>query len=207
MDLSGTSAIDEALDRVGQLLAARGSSYAIIVVGGAALNLLGIVDRATTDVDILAFADPPEPKRRGTTTEPPRHIHEPPEPMPSSLAGAARTVARDLGLAEDWLNTGPALQWRAGLPPGLERRVHWRRYSALWVGLVDRYDLTFFKLFAAADSSGPRSVHYLDLVALRPTAKELSEAAEWVRTQDASSEFATILEQVLRHAREDLEIE
>ena len=140
MDLSGTSAIDEALDRVGQLLAARGSSYAIIVLGGAALNLLGIVDRATTDVDILAFADPPEPTRRGTTTAPPRRMHQPPEPIPSSLA----------------------------------------------------------------DSSGPRSVHCLDLIALRPTAKELSEAAEWVRTQDASSEFATILEQVLRHARKDL---
>ena len=96
---------------------------------------------------------------------------------------------------------------RAGLPSGLERRVHWRRSSALWVGLVDQYDLIFFKLFAAADSSGPRSVHYLDLIALRPTAKGLSEAAEWVRTQDASSEFATILAQVLRHAREDLEID
>lgn len=134
-------------------------------------------------------------------------MRQPPEPIPSSLADAARTVARDLGLAEDWLNTGPSLQWRAGLPSGLERRVHWRRYSTLWVGLVDRYDLTFFKLFAAADSGSPRSVHYRDLIALQPTAKELSEAAEWVGTQDASSEFATILEQVLRHAREDLEID
>lgn len=206
MDLTGTSAIDDALDRVGQLLAARGASYAIIVLGGAALNLLGIVDRATTDVDILAFADPPETKRRGKATEP-QHIHPPPEPMPSSLTDAARTVARDLGLSEDWLNTGPALQWRAGLPPGLERRVHWRRYSALWVGLVDRYDLIFFKLFAAADSTGPRSVHYRDLAALRPTAKELSEAAEWVRTQDASAGFATVLEQVLTYARENLKIQ
>jgi len=75
------------------------------------------------------------------------------------------------------------------------------------VGLVDRYDLIFFKLFAAADSTGPRSVHYRDLAALRPTAKELSEAADWVRTQDASIEFAAVLEQVLTYARENLELQ
>ncbi len=205
MDLEGTTAIDDALDRVGQLLAARGLSYAIVVLGGAALNLLGILDRATTDVDILAFADPPQRRDRKATE--PQRIHPPPEPMPSSLTDAARRVARELGLAENWLNTGPALQWRAGLPSGLERRVHWRRYSALWVGVVDRYDLIFFKLFAAADSTGPRSVHYRDLAALRPTAKELSEAAGWVRMQDASVEFATVLEQMLSYAREDLKIQ
>jgi hypothetical protein len=76
--------------------------------------------------------------------------------------------------------------------------------AALWVGLVDRYDWIFFKLFASADASGPRSVHYRDLAALRPTLKELNEAAEWVRAQDASPTFATILEQVIGYAREDL---
>jgi len=97
MDLEGSSAIDDALGRVGQLLAARGASYAIIVLGGAALNLLGIVDRATTDVDILAFADPPKAKRQGKAPEPPKHIHAPPEPLPSALTDAVVTVARDLG--------------------------------------------------------------------------------------------------------------
>ena len=71
-------------------------------------------------------------------------LREPPEPIPAPLARAAGTVARDLHLDEHWLNTGPALQWRTGLPPGL----------------AGRDDLIFFKLFAAADSSGPRSVHY-----------------------------------------------
>lgn len=188
---------------MGQLLAARGATYAIIVLGGAALNLLGIVHRATTDVDILAFADPPR-AARGATTGEPRHMHPPPEPMPSRLADAARTVARDLELSEDRLNTGPALLWRAGLPPGLEHRVRWRRYTALWVGLVDRYDLIFFRLSAVADSTGPRSVHYRDLAALRPTATELTDAAAWVRVQDASPEFANILQQVLSYALEDL---
>jgi hypothetical protein len=112
-----------------------------------------------------------------------------------------------MALDEDWLHTGPALQWRAGRPPGLEGRVHWRRYSALWVGVLDQHDLIFFKLFAAADSSGPASVHYRDLLALAPTASELDEAAAWVATQDASPEFATVLRKVVEHVRSDLELD
>ncbi|MEO6332487.1 MAG: hypothetical protein ABIP09_08065 [Gemmatimonadaceae bacterium] len=181
---------------MGQLLAYESQSYAIVVLGGAALNLLGIVERPTSDVDILAFARPEQGR--------PHQLREPPEPMPEPLRRAIREVARDMRLEEDWLNVGPALQWRAGLPPGLAGRVHWRQYNALHVGLVDRYDLIFFKLFAAADSPGPRSVHYRDLVALGPTGGELDAAAEWVQTQDAAPEFTQILQKVVSHVRHDL---
>ena len=58
MDLASKSAVVEALRRVGELLEAEGYSYAIAILGGAALNVLGIVERPTTDVDILAFAEP-----------------------------------------------------------------------------------------------------------------------------------------------------
>jgi hypothetical protein len=201
MDLTGPADLDEALTLVGELLAAEGHEYAVTILGGAALNLLGIVERTTDDVDILAFATP----RPGGAPEQ-GTLHEPPEPMPEPLERAARTVARDLELDPAWLNTGPALQWRAGLPPGLARRVEWRRYAALWVGVVDRYDLIFFKLFAAADSSGTGSVHYQDLLALRPSAEELEAAAAWVRTQDASPEFANVLDRVVTHVRTDLEL-
>ncbi|HEY5060147.1 MAG TPA: hypothetical protein VII52_01365, partial [Gemmatimonadaceae bacterium] len=131
-------------------------------------------------------------------------LREPPEPMPEPLIRAARTVARDLELDPNWLNAGPALQWRAGLPPGLEQRVEWRQYAGLWVGVVARYDLIFFKLFAAADSAGTHSVHYQDLLALRPSTSELDAAAAWVRTQDASPDFADILDLVVRHVRKTL---
>lgn len=201
MDLAGPGDIDEALTLVGELLAAEGHEYAVTILGGAALNLLGIVERTTADVDILAFATP----RPGGAPER-SSLREPPEPIPEPLARAARTVARDLGLDPGWLNTGPALQWRAGLPPGLEQRVHWRRYAALWAGVVGRYDLIFFKLFAAADQRGPESVHYQDLLALRPDRVELDAAAAWVRTQDASPEFANVLDRVVSHVRQDLEL-
>lgn len=202
MDLDGHADIEQALERVGELLAADGHAFAIVILGGAALNLLGLVERATADVDILAFAALARPG-----DERPGELREPPEPMPEALSDAARLVARDMGLDEHWLNTGPALQWRAGLPPGLGRRVRWRRFAALWVGAVDRYDLIFFKLFAAADAVGPRSVHYRDLLALAPTPEELDAAAAWVATQDASPDFSRVLAKVVDQVRRDLGID
>jgi hypothetical protein len=56
MELDSASRIEIALIRVGDQLAFAGERFAIVIVGGAALNLLGIVERATSDVDILAFA-------------------------------------------------------------------------------------------------------------------------------------------------------
>jgi hypothetical protein len=200
MPLAGESDIENALQKLGELLALRAETYAIVVLGGAALNLLGIVDRVTTDVDILAFAE-----QAGGQ---PGKLVEPPDPLPEPLVRAARTVARDLGLDDDWLNTGPALQWRSGLPRGLEGRVHWRQYGpALQVGLVDRYDLIFFKLYAAADSTGPQSVHYQDLLALQPRAEDLAAARDWVATQDASPEFQRVLEVVVNHVKADLTLD
>jgi hypothetical protein len=91
------------------------------------------------------------------------------------------------GCPADWLNTVAALQWRQGLPPGLADRVEWREYGgALRVGLVGRYDLIFFKLYAAADAGRSDGVHLNDLLSLEPTLDELSAAEAWIRTQDVS---------------------
>jgi len=98
MDLNGKTDIDRALQAVGEILASEAQPYAIVVIGGAALNLLGIVERATTDVDILAFA------RLGA--DQPCELLRPPEPLPEPLLRAAHAVARDLGLERDWLNKG-----------------------------------------------------------------------------------------------------
>lgn len=144
-----TNSISAALQRVGELLAAGGQSYSIVAIGGAAMNLLGYVSRATTDVDIVAFG------RSGQAVG----LIPPPEPLPAPLLQAARIVARDMGLDPDWFNNGPAGQWQTGLPPGLETRVHWRDYGPLRVGLADRRDLIFFKLYAAADDQNtPASI-------------------------------------------------
>lgn len=186
--------IEEALRLVGELLAARRVQFRIAIIGGSALNLLGTVSRATTDVDILAFGTPDE---LGTV-----RLGPPDEPLPAELAQAAATVATDLGLDPHWLNTGPASQWQTGLPPGLEGRVQWRLYGgALWVGIIDRYDLIFFKLYAAADDRGPSSVHFQDLIALDPTDAELDAAHAWVCDQDPGIEFGHTVSHVVSHAR------
>lgn len=184
------SEIEVALNRLGELLAARGLQFRLVIVGGAALNLLGTVSRATTDVDILAFGD-------RQSDEPGITILPPPNPLPPELMDAARAVARSMGLRAEWLNAGPAGQWETGLPPGLEQRIEWRTFPGLQLGLVGRYDLIFLKLYAAADHTGPRSVHFQDLVALTPTPEELEAAGAWVVGQDP--QLVNIVTEVARH--------
>jgi hypothetical protein len=42
------------LEALGELLAARDQSYACVVAGGASLAALGVIDRVTGDVDVMA---------------------------------------------------------------------------------------------------------------------------------------------------------
>lgn len=95
-------AIERALAAVGELLAADGEAYAIVVTGGATLNLLGIVDRATSDVDVIAQASRDETGML--------HLRQA-EPFPAPLGRAIRTVARDLDLDEDWMNAVAAMKY------------------------------------------------------------------------------------------------
>jgi len=69
---------------VGERLDHAHQSCAIVVLGGAALNLLALVDRPTIDVDVLARADESGAIR-------------PPDPLPETLRRAIAVVARDRG--------------------------------------------------------------------------------------------------------------
>ena len=84
-------------------LAARGLRLEAVVIGGTALNLLGVVSRETRDCDVLA------------------------PPLSAEVLAAARAFAlerRAAGdiLRDDWLNNGHELLGRQ-LPPGWEQRV------------------------------------------------------------------------------------
>lgn len=185
--LSGRQAIESSLTAIGQLLAYRGRPVSIVILGGAAMNLLGFVDRPTIDVDVLAREE------NGAL----RH----PDPLPEELRDAIRSVARDRGLPEHWMNTTVAGQWHFGLPTGLAQRVHWRSFDALRVGLVDRRDLVFFKLYASADQTTPDNVHTKDLLALNPADDELEDAAAWVCEQDPSPDFHAVVGKVVAYVR------
>jgi hypothetical protein len=60
---------------------------------------------------------------------------------------------------------------------------------------LETYDQIHFKLHAAADQSGGR--HYDDLLALKPTVKEIEEAARWSLTHDPSEGYKFLLKDFL----------
>jgi hypothetical protein len=121
----------QAFDRY---LAARGARLEAVVIGGAALNLLDVIDRPTKDCDVL---DPL---------------------LPNDVAEAARafaTEARARGeiLRDDWINNGPASLVDV-LPSGWRERIlEPPVFSGVTIVLhsLGRADLLKTKLFALCD--------------------------------------------------------
>jgi hypothetical protein len=183
--------IETALAAAGDLLRAAGEEISIVVVGGATMNLLGIVRRSTNDIDVIAqaFRDGEGALRLSQA-----------EPFPATLQTAIRTVARDFGLLANWMNAEVGAQWVHGLPPWILEDITWRTYGNLHVGLVGRRTLIALKLFAAVDR-GPRSVHVQDLLALAPTDAEWEESRRWVATQDAYDGFPALIDEMIEHVQ------
>jgi hypothetical protein len=161
----------------------RDHSFEAVVIGGAALGLLGVVSRQTRDCDILY-------------------------PMlPKAIQEAAREFAQirsregDL-LADDWLNNGPSSLTDV-LPLGWKDRLQVAyKGEALTLHCLGRLDLIRSKLFALCD----RGTDIQDCIALAPTNDELEEIKPWLEEQDANPDWpahtrATLddLEQRLRH--------
>jgi hypothetical protein len=144
-------------------LAQRGLTFEAVVVGGAALALLGTISRETRDCDVLH----------------PR--------LSEQLLQAARAFAehkRNGGevLHDDWLNNGPS-SLADVLPGGWMERVQ-VVYSgqAITLHTLGRLDLLRSKLFALCD----RGLDLLDCVALAPSAEELEAVNPWLERQDAN---------------------
>lgn len=175
--------IDVLLGALADQLQALGSHVEIVVIGGSALTALGLVRRATRDVDLLAIAENGELRVA--------------EPLPQALLAARANVAADFGLAEDWLNPGPTDLLKWGLPEAFMSRVVTRYYgTALVVHFASRFDQIHFKLFAMVDQGGGR--HETDLRALNPIQVELTAAARWSLTQDPSPGYRSVLVDALR---------
>ncbi|GMQ82877.1 MAG: hypothetical protein BMS9Abin05_2343 [Rhodothermia bacterium] len=182
------------LQAVRERLHLSGFEIALIIVGGANLNVMNIVARTTKDVDVIAQ----------TEGEGDELTIRSPLPFPEPLTQAIETVARDFNISSDWMNAEVAAQWNVGMPDTILDDLTWRKYSALKVGFAGRQTIISLKLFAAADRS-PASVHAQDLVALRPTDDELLHAADWVKTQDASEHFSSLVDDVIRYVKRDRE--
>jgi Nucleotidyltransferase of unknown function (DUF6036) len=167
---------DVFLAALGEQIAARGERFELVVIGGSALLALGLVERTTKDVDIVALRSDGD--------------LESADPLPDGLVAARDLVARDFSLLPRWLNPGPAKLLEFGLPDGFVDRLERRDYGAgLTVYFASRYDQIHFKLYAAVDEGGPGK-HEADLRALDPTEAELIAAARWSRSHDPSSGYA-----------------
>lgn len=152
-----------------------------VVIGGAALALLGVIDRPTRDFDIVQ----PE--------------------LSDEVNVAAQEFAqhlRDQGveLDADWLNNGPS-QVADILPDGWQNRLRSLFIGeALTLTTLSRSDLLKTKLFALCD----RGTDLVDCLALSPTEIELSEAMTWLEIQDANPMWPQHVRDTLRDLSERL---
>jgi hypothetical protein len=148
------------------VLATEGLQLEAVVVGGAALALLGITARETRDCDIV------EPS------------------LPEAILASARRFSgtvRSEGvvLRDDWLSNGPS-SLASVLPNGWRTRVQPAfRGAALVLHALSRDDLLKSKLFALCD----RALDLPDCMALAPTESELALALPWLEEQDLNPEW------------------
>jgi|HubBroStandDraft_6_1064221.scaffolds.fasta_scaffold56912_2 hypothetical protein len=139
---------DNFLRAFGALGERLGRPTEIVVAGGSALVLLGIVDRSTADADAVAS-----------------------RPKLSTFAREVAAVADDLDLAPTWVNDG-VTAYRDLLPADFaSRTVLLGTFGQLAVRILGREDLIIMKMAA----SRPRDLD--DLRALAPTADELAFVA------------------------------
>jgi hypothetical protein len=182
--------IEKILSALGELLDSMHVAIPeLVVCGGSALNVLGLVTRTTKDVDVVAFAIRNEQENIRL---------EKADPFPDKLSEASRKVARDFNLPEKWLNPGPTSAVDFGLPEGLMERVETKKFGvSLTIHFLSRFDQICFKLYAAVDQGIGK--HYSDLISLKPVAEELERAARWSMTHDVSQGYRQSVKELLKH--------
>lgn len=187
---SGKSGIEQALKRLNaKMVYAELEPVELVSCGGASLNLMGLVSRSTSDVDILCAAQVvAKGKVRllpGTT-------------LPSRFADLVAEVGHELGIKEEWLNFGPAPLLDFGLPPGLETRLKRKSYGrCLALHVISRLDQIHLKLYATMDPKTRIEIHLGDLMDLEPTKAEARAAVDWLLNRKTSADFRRKLKQVL----------
>lgn len=181
--------LDRVLNALGEQLTVRTSeSFALVVCGGSALQALGLVQRTTRDVDVLALLREDDSGAPLLVTS---------EPLPPALVEAGKIVGEDFNLPKDWLNSGPTDLLREGLPEGCAERLHIFSYGErLTIHFLDRVDLICLKTYAAINGETAR--HLADLRALEPTNDEMLVAARWTLLQDAADFFPELVRDFLR---------
>ena len=146
----------------------KGLKFDAIVIGGAALKLLGVIKRETVDCDIL------DPK------------------IPNEIMEASRAFADTQPLLKkskvdriNWLNNGPD-SLKNYLPSGWRLRLQTVfRGKSIFFQTLGRCDLLATKLLAYCDRGQDKS----DLIQLKVTKKELLQNIQWVQNYDSNLQW------------------
>jgi hypothetical protein len=168
-----------------EFLAERGLQLEAVVIGGAALNVLGTITRGTHDCDLMV---PPE--------------------LPPDVSAAAREFARrrraaGIDLKDDWLNSGPSSLAKE-LPAGWEKSLRpLLRGRALRLHTLGRLDLLRSKLYALCDRGTDKD----DCKKMRPTLRELVVIEPWLVQRDGNLLWPEHVREVLGDLAQDLGIE
>jgi hypothetical protein len=161
-----------------RFLAARGLKFEAVIIGGAALGLLGVTFRETRDCDVLHPA------------------------LPEKVAAAAREFAsqRDQPLDADWLNDKPSSLTR-DLPDGWEQRLQMVFHGqAIVLRTLGRMDLLRSKIFALCD----RGIDIGDCIAMAPSPTELKEILPCLEERDGNPLWPNHVREVVEDLRKRL---
>lgn len=166
----------EEITKFDKYLASKGLKFETVIIGGAALLVLGIINRATRDVDCL---DP--------------HI-------PNNIKEASIEFSKVNNLDSDWLNNGPELL-KDDLPEDwIDRVTLIFEGDALKLFTLGRIDLLRSKLYAYCD----RQQDLQDCIALEPTDCELDEIKPWLYERDGNPDWKEHIDRSILFLRKEL---
>jgi hypothetical protein len=171
----------ETLTAFDHFLAESGLFLDAVIVGGTALNLMGVISRPTRDCDVLYPALSAELRA-----------------VAASFAKQIRAMGR--ALDDNWLNDTAAPVAHT-LPPGWKERLHEIfRGRAITLRSLGRTEILMTKLYALCD----RGMDLPDCVALAPTRTEMDQITPWLRQQDLHPDWPGHVERTLDHLRRSL---
>ncbi|MCM8539265.1 MAG: DUF6036 family nucleotidyltransferase [Lentisphaeraceae bacterium] len=167
----------EEIERFDDFLSKKGLKFESIIIGGAALLTMGIINRATRDVDCL------DPK------------------IDEKIKEVSIKFAHQEGLDENWLNNGPE-DLKSDLPTDWKERIieiYKGKSITLWT--LGRIDLLRTKLYAYCD----RQQDLQDCILLAPTEEELNEIRPWLLERDANPDWPDHVNNSLENLKEEMD--
>ena len=151
----------EVIEAFDKYLLKKKLSFSAVVIGGAALQVMGKVERVTEDVDCLFPTIPEEIKLASREF--------------------AKSFSKEAGypLIAEWLNNGP-MDLLRDLPKNWKEKIlPLYEGKALKLQTLGRSDFLKTKLFAYCDRQQ-------DCLALKPSRTELKQCLRWVSIRDAN---------------------